>query len=456
MGKAMRDVGKLFERHDLSNKDLASQSVFLVVEDDPDVREALSRSLKEIYNKKSREVTVVCASSLQEALSKRNELRESNNHVELVLLDLWLPDGDGIDAIQIFKEHFKDKVVVISAQGDADTIVKCLRRGAEDFIEKPVNVAKIENIVNREKRILSNERELEAGVSCKPSPKPTTKTLKKPGMTLKQPVMFMGIGIHSGKKFGVRIEPAESGGIQFSPLGSDILVPVSAWLAEPGILCSVINVSGFVVKTVEHLLSALWGLGISHCILKVSHEIPILDGSALEFVRAIKRVGLKPADEVETIVIDEPFSFDFGDGKIIEVTPHEGFEVRYLLEINGEQMVAAYSKDSDYERDLASARTFSFLKDVALAHAQDLAQGGRFNNFVLLDGTKAINTTLRYNNEPARHKVLDLIGDLYTTGYSWLCRIQAQRTGHRENIHLAKALSERYLCNPWRNTQVVQ
>ncbi|MCS6893776.1 MAG: UDP-3-O-acyl-N-acetylglucosamine deacetylase [Deltaproteobacteria bacterium] len=365
----------------------------------------------------------------------------------LILLDLWLPDGDGFHVLKDVKKSLNCPVIVISAQGDPETIVQAMRLGADHYLEKPVNMKKLAHVIGN----LDNEskplgHDLETFQIVKYFPKSDVRVKKVPRRTLAKSVVFFGVGIHTGKKFGLQIEPSAEQGISVQPLGSSMKIPLCLDFVESKGLCTTFKVGSFEVKTIEHLLSALWGSGITDCVIKTGQEIPILDGSAKDFIDAFTSVGVIERGETFAIILNESEELDFGSGKKIAIRPSEEFKVSYTLEVNSIVTKASFSQLDNYASEIAPSRTFSFLNDVARAHQNDLAQGGRFNNFVLFDDNlKPINTDLRFLNEPARHKILDLIGDLYTTGFFWLGHFYAHKTGHLENIELAKYLVSKYL-----------
>ncbi len=406
--------------------------VCVLIEDDSDVQELIKKELNG-------------AGFETLAFSLWSDVSLSNvQGVDVILLDLWLPDADGLSLIPILKENYDSPIIVLSAQGDPDTIVRAMRLGADYYLEKPVNIQKLLSIL----RYLNTEK-------FKPSHsgefsfrrlkiKNSAETVNFTRRSLTQSVMFFGLGIHSGKKYGLQIEPGKNG-IQFQPFGTSLLFPISAAENYPAGLSSGIRFGEFEIRTVEHLLSALWGSGITDCVIKTGAEIPILDGSAIDFLKAFKKVGITDVGSGEEIIVKESFDLNFSHGRYFQVFPSDDIDITYILELDGERIVARYRGEESYETEIAPARTFAQIKDVETAHNSDLAQGGRFNNFILLDGVHPINTTLRFDNEPARHKILDLLGDLFSLGFRWRLGIVAHKTGHSENLELLKHLRTLYL-----------
>ncbi|MCS6962399.1 MAG: UDP-3-O-acyl-N-acetylglucosamine deacetylase, partial [Deltaproteobacteria bacterium] len=372
-------------------------------------------------------------------------LQEYGKPFDLIVLDLWLTDGNGLQMIRELKTSYCEHLIVVSSQGDPETIVKCLRLGADHYLEKPLNFEKLSNVLRNLSFSSESTISLSGFIGKKYRPRRGVKTRKTLKRTISQSCMFMGLGIHTGRKFGLRIEPKKNCGIVLSPLESPLEVPLSAFSVSSDKLSTNLKAGDFEVKTVEHLLSSLWGLGITDCHMKAGGEIPVLDGSSMQFAQTLLDAGVETIGEEQEIFVTDTLELNFDDGKAILIEPSEVFSVEYTLEVDGHFISAYYDERMDYLTEIAPARTFAFLRDIEVAHSQDLAQGGRFNNFVLLDGLKPLNTSLRFPNEPARHKILDIIGDLFTTGRRWVCKIEAFKTGHFENNLIAQRLVREYL-----------
>jgi UDP-3-O-acyl N-acetylglucosamine deacetylase len=193
-------------------------------------------------------------------------------------------------------------------------------------------------------------------------------------------------------------------------------------------------------------MSALCAYGVSNVLIKCNGEVPVMDGSAREFCRLFENVGLTEQDgEWYEIAVQK--AIEVGDGKeSIRIEPADEFAVDYTLrypEPVGEQRFSFTLTDAAAYRDqIASARTFSFVKDVGHLQRQGLALGGRFDNFLLIGAEGAINGEWRFPNEPVRHKVLDAIGDLFLLGRRLRGKVTACMTGHSDNIALLKRIHE--------------
>jgi UDP-3-O-acyl N-acetylglucosamine deacetylase len=237
--------------------------------------------------------------------------------------------------------------------------------------------------------------------------------------------------------------PPDSGIHFFTlPSGSHILAHVSA-VAETD-YATTLHGGGDRIRTVEHLLSALHAYGITNLLIKVHGEIPVLDGSALEFCNAIEEVGIEeqPAPRRETVV-DRDYRVGNGD-RSLTLEPWDGFAVSYLLRFPppvGEQFFEFELTGVDaYKEQVAPARTFGFMRDLQMIHELGLGSGGRLDNFILVGEDNVINTELRFADEFVRHKILDIIGDLYLLGYPLRGRVTARLTGHRDNIAILRKL----------------
>jgi UDP-3-O-acyl N-acetylglucosamine deacetylase len=174
-------------------------------------------------------------------------------------------------------------------------------------------------------------------------------------------------------------------------------------------------------------------------------EIPILDGSALEFCNLIEEAGIDEQDaETSEIVIDRPYRVEVEGGESITIEPAQSFEVRYVLNypkpVGVQEHTYVFRGAETFKNEIAPARTFGFLKDIEKLERMGLVSGGRLSNCILIDDEKIINTDLRFANEFARHKILDIIGDFYLLGRPIRGRVRAQMTGHKDNIALLQQI----------------
>ncbi|RMF88015.1 MAG: hypothetical protein D6736_11610 [Nitrospinota bacterium] len=189
---------------------------------------------------------------------------------------------------------------------------------------------------------------------------------------------------------------------------------------------------------------------ITNLLIKLSGEVPIMDGSALDFCHLIEEGGIQEQEvELEELTVETPCVVgEVGpESKYIMIEPADQLSVTYKLNypppLGKQEFTYHYQGAEDFKAEIAPARTFGFLRDIEKLHAQGLVSGGRLTNVILLDDEKVLNTPLRYEDEFARHKILDILGDLYLAGKPIRGKITAHMTGHTENIALVKTLRAR-------------
>lgn len=368
----------------------------------------------------------------------------------LIILDIWMPQLDGITLL----EHLKATqptlpVIVISGHGTIETAVRATKLGATDFIEKPFSLETLLRSVCRAIGRESTEHaEAGEGTSPVPSHRPAARSRTVVNArTIKRSVVLRGQGLHSGVRTGVILQPLPLGsGIVFGSLSSDVLIPASVEYVESTGYATSLYRDGAVARTIEHLMSALHGYGITNLLVKMQDEIPILDGSAEEFCQVLEEAGIVEQDEtIEVLAVDRTYQVgNEQTGKYLRIEPADHFAVHYLLEYPapvGRQEHCYVHRDwRSYREEVAPARTFGFLNEIQTLEQMGLANGGRLGNCILIGEQGVINTPLRFDDELVRHKVLDLIGDLYLLGRPLHGKVTAVRTGHSDNIALVHAL----------------
>ncbi|QDL53529.1 UDP-3-O-acyl-N-acetylglucosamine deacetylase [Rhodoferax aquaticus] len=273
--------------------------------------------------------------------------------------------------------------------------------------------------------------------------------------TLKSLTRAVGVGLHSGKRVEITLRPAAPDtGIVFRriDLPEPVDIPVSALGVTETQLATTLSVGAVKVLTVEHLMSACSGLGIDNMYVDVSdEEIPILDGSAASFVFLLQSAGIELQNAARKFIrINRLIEVREGEGaneKWARFEPYHGYKLRFEIVFNhpavdGSGSVVEFdlSKDS-YTKDIARARTFGFTKDVEAMRAKGLAMGGGLDNAIVMDEYKVLNSDgLRYDDEFAKHKILDAMGDLYVIGKPLLASYSAFRSGHAINNRLLREL----------------
>ena len=262
---------------------------------------------------------------------------------------------------------------------------------------------------------------------------------------MRRSVVGGGHGLHSGVRTGLILHPLPPGsGIRFGKVGSEDYIEALVENVESTGYATTLYKHGLVARTVEHLMAALHAYGITNLLVKVDSEVPILDGSAAEFCNLLDAAGVEEQEGTvpvyrvheRTVVEDEPDCF-------IHIAPGRGLKITYELsypEPIGEQ---AYTFDlalDAFRREIAPARTFGFVEEIRALESAGLGQGGQLGNFILISESGIVNTKLRFPQELARHKILDLLGDLYLLGQPIAGVVHARKTGHRHNIALVNKL----------------
>jgi UDP-3-O-acyl N-acetylglucosamine deacetylase len=373
----------------------------------------------------------------------------AREHPALVLLDIWMPGIDGIELLRRIKtERPEVRVIMISGHGNIQSAVAATRLGAADFIEKPFSVhgllASIARVLEREN---GGVRMSAGGEAARvPALAPVRPALGgRAQRTLARPVVAGGQGLHSGLKTGVILHPAPPGsGIVFSSLADETTIVARLENVTDTGYNTTLTAGGRSVRTVEHLMSALHGMGITNLLIKTDDEVPALDGSALEFCRQIAEAGVADQDAaIEPVRVARPIAIGH-DGESIRIEPADCLVVDYTLEypapIGRQSVHFELSSPEAYVREIAPARTFGFVREFHKLAEMGLASGGRLDNLILIDDQKVVNTTLRFSDEFARHKVLDLIGDLYLLGRPVAGHVIARKTGHSDNLALLRAI----------------
>ncbi|MDD8014443.1 MAG: UDP-3-O-acyl-N-acetylglucosamine deacetylase [Acidobacteriota bacterium] len=266
--------------------------------------------------------------------------------------------------------------------------------------------------------------------------------------TLAKEVRFSGVGIHSGKSVNLSLLPSLAGEIVFRRRdlnGLEISLDPENKGAEN---CSYLASAEGRIQTVEHLLAALSACGVDSLVAEVDGpEIPILDGSALPFVTAIRAAGRAALPHEKKILrVIKPFRLEDKDASIA-VEPAPEFRVSYGIEFDhpaiGRQEIDIRVTEDSFVREIAPARTFGFLRDVPELRRRGLALGGSLDNALVLDDEKVMNGPLRFPDEYVRHKVGDFIGDLYFLGCPVLGRFRAHKAGHRLHLETVDFLLRR-------------
>ena len=258
--------------------------------------------------------------------------------------------------------------------------------------------------------------------------------------TINTPVSFEGVGLHSGKIVKISIKPAQpNSGIFFKRVDqklNNIVYPNFNNVTNTSLNTTISNEYGVKVSTIEHLMGALFGLGVDNALIEIDNEeVPILDGSAKEFVTKIIKTGIKSSQTpIKIIEIKKKVKFNDGE-RTISIEPSKlslniDFELKYKNSVIGTQR----NKIKVYEDDLTdiySSRTFCLFEDIEKIKQNGLAKGGSLDNAIVVKDKSILNENgLRNKNEFVNHKILDCIGDLYTCGYRMLADVKCSQGGH--------------------------
>lgn len=446
-------MGLAVAKDDL-NPEIAMSDLVLIVDDE----EAIRLSLQSVLEDEG--FATITTGDGESAVQLVLERKPS-----LVFLDIWMPGWDGIQTLEKIKQVSPEtEVIMISGHATISNALEASKRGAFDFIEKPLNIegvsiaarrALVHKLDKAGKISSLNESEVTAGVNAKiiNHPGMMSKALagKNRGQrTLKQSTILYGQCLHSGQKSGLVLEPLPlNSGIHFGKIGDARTVPAFVDFVQSTGFATTVRFGDVSAATIEHLMSALHAYGITNLLIKCNAEVPIFDGSAREFCSIIESVGIEEqGGEWYELVIPEKISFSAEDGNAkeeITIEPYHCFSLTYELAYPEPIGYQSFSFDMDnvaaFKEVIAPCRTFGFVKDIERLQKAGLAAGGRLDNFILIGSDKIVNTELRFEDELARHKILDAIGDLFLIGRPLIGKVHAKMTGHSDNIELLKKVA---------------
>lgn len=280
--------------------------------------------------------------------------------------------------------------------------------------------------------------------------------------TLKSITRAVGVGMHSGQKVELTLRPAPPDtGIVFRrvDLAQPVEIPVRPDSVSDTRMASTISAGGRPdapkVQTIEHLMSACCGLGLDNLVIDITaDEVPILDGSAASFVYLLQSAGIEVQKVPKRFIrVKQAVEVRQGEGKRLmwaRLEPYHGFKLSFEIDFDHPAVDATGQRvvfdmgSGRYKRDIARARTFGFTKDVELMRSRGLTLGGSMDNAIVVDDSRVLNADgLRYDDEFAKHKILDAIGDLFNAGHPMLAHYVAYKSGHALNNLLLRALFAR-------------
>ena len=353
----------------------------LVVDDEPGVLESIAGVLTD------EGYATITASNGVDGL----ELFDTERP-DMVLLDIWLPDRDGLEVLRALRERDPEaRVVMISGHGTVSTAVKAIKMGAQHYLEKPVSY---EQLVETVEATLADEgddgapvdegADRRSRIQTEMTPPPTLSLVKsgrKHQRTIRQSTVIYGLGLHSGKRTGMVLQPLPpNSGLHFLTLPSETLIAGHVGSVADTSYATTLSRHGESIKTVEHLLSALHAYGVTNLLVKVHGEVPVLDGSALEFCKVLEEAGVEGQRTArKELVVDREIIVGEGE-KQLKLEPYDGFRVSYQMRYPppiGEQFFD-FDLDSPerYKLEIAPARTFGFVKDAQMIAELGLGSGG--------------------------------------------------------------------------------
>ena len=278
--------------------------------------------------------------------------------------------------------------------------------------------------------------------------------------TIKNTIEISGIGLHKGEEIKLTLKPSENNderGIIFKRIdvsGKNNIIKVdyrNLFDLERG--TNIRNEDDVKVHTIEHFLSSLSITGVTDILVEISgNELPILDGSSIGFVEKLLEAGIVELnEEIEPVVITEPVIFsDEKTGKYVMALPYDGFKISYTIDFNHSFLKSQYYELEvnleNYIENIAKCRTFAFDYEIDFLKKNNLALGGSLENAVVVGADGPLNPEgLRYSDEFVRHKILDIIGDLYVLGMPIKAHIIAIKAGHYVNSRLTEMIAKKYL-----------
>ncbi len=265
--------------------------------------------------------------------------------------------------------------------------------------------------------------------------------------TIKTEISFEGIGLHTGRFARVTLKPApRDSGVTFVRTDKDVVIKAHVGSVIDTAFATTIGHNGVKIRTIEHMMAALAGLGIDNVNVEIcGPEIPIMDGSSTEIISIILKAGIaKQGKKRPYLRIRRPIMFEDGHS-MIAALPYEGRRITYSIFFNqygfGEQRISMDIDEETFAAEIAPARTFGFLKDIEYLRTNGYAKGGSLDNAIIFGENGVMNSSgLRFKDEFVRHKVLDSIGDLSILGFPIYGHVVASKSGHATNIKFLKKL----------------
>ncbi len=424
---------------------MSETRTIFVVDDQESILSAVRSAL---MDESYRISTFTSAEALEEGLKSERP--------HLILLDIWLPGIDGLEALRSLKTEYPNlPVVLMSGHAGIDTAVKAMKLGACDFLEKPINLDVLLEKLALHLAVTDVRTQGSEGVfpshalTLMRGEEAYLTSSKEAQKTVRRNAVLNGVGLLSGRPTGVIISPA--------PIDYGIVFRTLDGVAIPGNITSLENIDrigqgksftanstvlssgGRRIRTVEHLLAALHMLGITNASIKVDEEIPNIDGSAADFCRIIAEAGIEvqSKNRLDAVILKKiSIGGEAESEKYIYVEPFAGFEIVMRVDYPApifEQRYRFNSAEHSFEEEIARARSFNTFENIDTAQQMGMVGSGYLNSHIIIHDGKVINTKLNFSDEFVRHKILDLLGDLFLLGYNLQGRVVGNMTSHGIN-----------------------
>ena len=385
----------------------------------------------------------------------------------LVMLDIWLPGIDGLQLLKRLHSRFPAlPIIMMSGHAGIEAAVAAIKAGAYDFLEKPLHLevfldkvkSALKHRLSRNDAVLPSDTGLEIVSSDILMPPGMVEVVDSPvpQRTLSGNVVLNGIGLLSGRNTGIILSPLGiNEGIVFQTLDGQT---IRGHITSLGNFSQTLSSKSFSanstildngreqVRTVEHLMAVLSMYGINNVLIKVDDEVPNIDGSAKDFCDLIAQAGIEEQPAFTRVAVIRQ-KIVVGNEERCEkhlyAEPFEGFEISMRVDYPppiGEQLLTFNPEKDSFSKEIAPARSFNTFENIEVAQKLGTVGGGYLNSHIIIYDGKVINTELRYPDEFVRHKILDIIGDLYLLGFSIRGRITANMTSHGYNQALVERL----------------
>ncbi len=384
--------------------------------------------------------------------------------LDLIFLDLWLPNIDGLQILsEIAMLGKKDiPIVMISGHAGVESVVRATKMGANDFLEKPFTASRILSLCDKYIKNKSGVQSAVGGTNQEDSilgRASSSESLSKVKQkTIERSVIISGHALMNGRSTAIQLLPAEiNHGIVFV----DMALGTKIKLSPENILSfsnnahansTVLGKDDSIIRTTEHFLATLHMYGINNLIVKCDEEVPNTDGSALDFCRLIEDAGVLEQDaDVEYLEVTEEIVFgdvNNPDETYVAITPYDGLSITLNIDfpepIGKETYTYTFENPEQFKDEVGRARSFNTLDNIQLAQSHGVVGAGLMDSHIIISEKKVINTELRFQDEFVRHKILDIIGDLYILGIPFKGKIVANKTSHKFNHHVVRTIAQKY------------